>query len=53
MSTEEFYNKIVASPDLESALEEAIDSGKLDDFIKANGFTGTAEELSAYIADHS
>lgn len=53
MDTKEFYDKIVASPDLEKALEEAIDGGKLDEFIKANGFTGSADELTAYIADHS
>lgn len=53
MSIKDFYDKIVASPDLEKALEEAIDSGKLDDFIKSNGCDGSADELSSYIAEHS
>ena len=53
MNAEEFYNHIVANPDLEKALEAAVDSGNLEDFLKSNGCTASADEVSAYISEHS
>lgn len=53
MNAQEFYKYIVSNPDLEKALEDAIDSGNLEGFIKEKGCTATAEELTKYIADNS
>ncbi|MBQ2314236.1 MAG: hypothetical protein II187_04970 [Treponema sp.] len=52
MNAEEFYQKVIAAPDLEAALESAVDSGTLADFLKANGCTATADEFSACVAQH-
>lgn len=53
MSAEEFYKYIVADPKLEQALEDAIDKGALDAFLKEKGCTASADEVSKYIAEHS
>lgn len=53
MNAEEFYKKVVADPALEKALEEATDGGKLEDFLKSNGCTASAAEVSSYISEHS
>lgn len=53
MNAEEFYNKVVSDPSLEKGLEDATDAGTLDAFLKANGCDASADELSAYISEHS
>lgn len=53
MNAQEFYNYIVADAKLEAAFEEAIDSGSLDGFIKEHGYTGSVDELTNYVAEHS
>ncbi len=52
MNAEEFYQKVIGAPDLEAALETAVDNGTLADFLKANGCTATADEFSACVAQH-
>lgn len=53
MNAEEFYKRILSDPALGAAFEEAIDSGSLSDFLSANGCAASADELTAYIAEHS
>lgn len=53
MNAEEFYNKLVSDSALEKGLEDATDSGTLDAFLKANGCSASADEISAYISEHS
>ena len=53
MNAEEFYKQILSDSALGAAFEEAIDSGTLPDFLSANGCTASADELTAYIAEHS
>lgn len=53
MNAEEFYKKVIADPALEKALEDATDSGTLDDFLKSNGCTASSAEVSSYISEHS
>ncbi|MCR5725776.1 MAG: hypothetical protein K6G80_11895 [Treponema sp.] len=52
MNAEEFYTKIKGDSGLQTALEEAIDNGKLAEFLSANGCTASEEEFSACIASH-
>ncbi len=53
MNAEEFYKKVIASPDLEKALEEATDNGTIDAFLQANGCTASTDDFVSYIASHS
>ena len=53
MTAEELYNKVKASADLQAALEQATDSGKLGDFLKANGCDASETDFSSYVAEHS
>lgn len=53
MNAEDFYKQIMASKDLQQALEDATDSGDISGFLKANGCDATPEEFTACIAAHS
>ena len=53
MTAEEFYKKIMASPDLQQALEDATDNGSIADFLTANGCSASPDEFSSYISEHS
>ena len=53
MSAEEFFNKIMADASLQAALESATDNGTLDDFLKSNGCSASADEFSSYVSEHS
>ncbi|MCH5291632.1 MAG: hypothetical protein J1D88_07775 [Treponema sp.] len=53
MTAEEFFKKIMGSTDLQQALENATDSGTLDDFLKTNGCSASAAEFTSYISEHS
>ncbi len=53
MSAEEFYNKIMASTELQQALEAATDSGSLGSFLSSNGCTASEDEFTEYVSAHS
>ena len=53
MSAEEFFNKVMADAGLQQALEEATDNGTIEDFLKSNGCTASADEFSSYVSEHS
>ncbi len=53
MNAEDFYKKIMASPDLQQALEDATDNGALAAFLSSNGCTASEDEFTACIASHS
>ncbi len=53
MTAEEFYKKIMASPELQQALENATDSGSLGAFLSSNGCSASEDEFCACIASHS
>ena len=52
MSAEELYTKIMSDSGLQQALEEATDSGKLADFLAAQGCSASVDEFTACLASH-
>ena len=53
MNAEEFYTKIMADTGLQQALEEATDSGKVAEFLTANGCSASLDDFTACLASHT
>ena len=53
MSAEELYTKIMSDAGLQSALEEATDSGKVAEFLSAQGCSASVDEFTACLASHN
>ena len=47
---QKFYEEVKASDDLKKSLAEAVKSGKVTEFLKANGCDATADELKEFVA---
>ena len=47
---QDFYEEVKASDDLKKSLAEAVKSGKVTEFLKANGCDATADELKEFVA---
>ena len=52
MSAEELYTKIMADAGLQKALEDATDSGKVAEFLAAQGCSASVDEFTACLASH-
>ena len=48
---QELYNEVLGSDELKKALAEAINGGKVEDFLKTHGCNASKDELIAFAAE--